>query len=1381
MKFCIYIFKVVFLILILQSNTFAKGLPPGTGESDIPANVLILLDKSGSMTTGMGVSGIDKPQSIAIDSATGDFFVANRDSVNTMVKVTYSNMQVDTSWSAGEYIGTGNCQIDDVTELRVHGGKVYVLSEDDNRMFRLDVTTADCDWNLSISDPMSMDIQNNILYAIGDTMRVLDLSSGTPTNISCSYSGQLKSRGKDTTAALVDSSGENLYLYKSGNWHRFEIESNKCPKTNRASTISISGLNQSMSMRFKPGSDTILYAVKYWDRIYKITFNAAKNGVASKVVKGSYQGSKASTASKIYVDYPYGIDVDSTNDRVILVSRGNQKAAAHAVDFDLNFIKESDTGPTRWEGAVSAIKAIVTDSSLTSHVDFGFGVWSTSGGNFTNWIGDITTGTAQPCHNYNCLKVRVHRQGAPRIDDIIDSINPDGWSTQARSFTRMAKNYYNHGTFSPVDSTLDCQDSYVIVIGDGDYFDSTTNAASDLAALFAKTPPIKTFIVAYGPGISTAGLAKFEQLADAGGTDDVIQAMTPDDLKTQLRAKLTEIVAEKLAFTAPSVPLDVSEGGSIYQSSFHYQKNKEWRGSLIRTAIDANGILDELDPGNWSVQEVLPEPDARKIWTTLEGVPYTNDYNNFVTTNKSDIDDLFRIFNYSIADYHSDTSSPVGTQRCAATAGVIDGNDDDKEGLIKFARGYDYFDYDGDCILDEKRQTLNAVGGLENIYLGDIYHSELVVVGAPSAGTSYTGKNQEAYWRSINGYETWAQSANLKNRKRIIYVGANDGMLHAFNASNGVEEWAFIPPFMAAKFPTMVNVVLNKTDGGGSGAIFGVDGSPVVHDMFFASPLGTGVKAWHTILMAPYGRGGNGFSILDITDPDAPLHLFSVYNDVVNNTVHTVNHDSIHKEYPYVSDAYNITKFEEVKAVITKFQKGEGAEVCDDTQNNQCYKSTTFTLETDPKVPGLTKDDIEIVKDGADYDDFDISYNSGGHLVFTFGELIQYAAYDDPTPTNPQIGIRIVSGAGLGVTAEPGHDYSRLGESWSSPRIFRLPNDGAGDSNFNDDPYVAIMGGGFGTQNSGVGSNLTIVNMEHSTLYGTIEKTINITDLNTNDIVNSTPGLPVVITPDTATGVDYRGALVYVNDLEGKITKFNLTNMSKDPLGLPIALYDNTTLFTAGSNKTNGRYMYHSMDAAIGQTTGNLWLFSGTGDYERLTEKKTAIENLLLGIKDKHFPYYKDINIPAEADDLSVCNDTTADSGGALCPGENDLGWYIKLENSEKVSAEPTVSKGTVYFPIFRPSTSASRCDMGDALICAIDDECGSPKSDAIGSASPNECKLVGSGVLSKIITFADKLFANIAGTGSSGNIQGTKTDLISIGAAAGVVDSYRTTWRENF
>ena len=62
-------------------------------------------------------------------------------------------------------------------------------------------------------------------------------------------------------------------------------------------------------------------------------------------------------------------------------------------------------------------------------------------------------------------------------------------------------------------------------------------------------------------------------------------------------------------------------------------------------------------------------------------------------------------------------------------------------------------------------------------------------------------------------------------------------MLHAFNAETGQEEWAFVPPFIAGKLPTIINVNLDgKVDGnnGGSNAIFGVDGSPVVHDMFIS-------------------------------------------------------------------------------------------------------------------------------------------------------------------------------------------------------------------------------------------------------------------------------------------------------------------------------------------------------------------------------------------------------------------------------------------------------------------------------------------------------------------------------------------------------------------
>ena len=40
--------------------------------------------------------------------------------------------------------------------------------------------------------------------------------------------------------------------------------------------------------------------------------------------------------------------------------------------------------------------------------------------------------------------------------------------------------------------------------------------------------------------------------------------------------------------------------------------------------------------------------------------------------------------------------------------------------------------------------------------LGDIYHSQLVEVGPPSANTDFINMNQEAYWRSANNYQSFA-------------------------------------------------------------------------------------------------------------------------------------------------------------------------------------------------------------------------------------------------------------------------------------------------------------------------------------------------------------------------------------------------------------------------------------------------------------------------------------------------------------------------------------------------------------------------------------------------------------------------------------------------
>ena len=96
----------------------------------------------------------------------------------------------------------------------------------------------------------------------------------------------------------------------------------------------------------------------------------------------------------------------------------------------------------------------------------------------------------------------------------------------------------------------------------------------------------------------------------------------------------------------------------------------------------------------------------------------------------------------------------------------------------------------------------------------------------------------------------------------------------------------------------MINPGLNKSTGGGTVPIYGVDGSPVVHDMYFKKP-GTIAKAWYSILMIPYGRGGAGFSVLDVTNPDQPDHLYSILNDPVGGKIYRSDHNGIIYKYNY--------------------------------------------------------------------------------------------------------------------------------------------------------------------------------------------------------------------------------------------------------------------------------------------------------------------------------------------------------------------------------------------------------------------------------------------------------------------------------------------------
>jgi len=138
--------------------------------------------------------------------------------------------------------------------------------------------------------------------------------------------------------------------------------------------------------------------------------------------------------------------------------------------------------------------------------------------------------------------------------------------------------------------------------------------------------------------------------------------------------------------------------------------------------------------------------------------------------------------------------------------------------------------------------------------LGDIIHSSPAFVGPP--GESYR----------FTGYASFRDSKI--SRTQMVYVGANDGMLHAFRADTGAEVFAYIPKTVLGNLRN-----ITATDYSNSHAYF-VDGSPVTGDVCFGSC--SGGSDWHTVLIGGLNSGGKAVYALDVTDPVA---------DVTNETL----------------------------------------------------------------------------------------------------------------------------------------------------------------------------------------------------------------------------------------------------------------------------------------------------------------------------------------------------------------------------------------------------------------------------------------------------------------------------------------------------------------
>jgi type IV pilus assembly protein PilY1 len=141
--------------------------------------------------------------------------------------------------------------------------------------------------------------------------------------------------------------------------------------------------------------------------------------------------------------------------------------------------------------------------------------------------------------------------------------------------------------------------------------------------------------------------------------------------------------------------------------------------------------------------------------------------------------------------------------------------------------------------------------------LGDIVNSQPVRVGPPD-------------WEFVDatdpGYAAF--KAARAGRPTRLYVGANDGMLHAFDDATGNEAWAFVPPDFYRKAPPAGN-----DKNGLLGLTYQPGGLPLYSHRFYvdATPrvvdVDVGGGSWRTLLVTGLGKGGNSYYALDVTDP----------------------------------------------------------------------------------------------------------------------------------------------------------------------------------------------------------------------------------------------------------------------------------------------------------------------------------------------------------------------------------------------------------------------------------------------------------------------------------------------------------------------------------
>ncbi|KAF1069352.1 MAG: Type IV pilus biogenesis factor PilY1 [Pseudomonas citronellolis] len=301
--------------------------------------------------------------------------------------------------------------------------------------------------------------------------------------------------------------------------------------------------------------------------------------------------------------------------------------------------------------------------------------------------------------------------------------------------------------------------------------------------------------------------------ADGDGTpDNYFLVSNPSELATQLKTAFDEILQLNSSITAPAVDSSTTDSGSyVYRTTL---STSDWSGDVIKQLSTTSGTTTTV----WKASAQLT-PSSRNVLFNSSGTLKSFLYTNLSTAQKAYLD--------------------------KAADGTVDSKGSAR---VNFIRGTLTSDPDF-----PSRSTL----------IGDIVNSSPVLV----SGADYLSARADALEGSSNYAAYATQQAALPE---MVYVGANDGMLHAFNASTGAEVFAFVPTTVIPNLN-----ILTASDYGqdeGTEHHYFVDGTPEVSDVYYGG-------AWHKVLIGTMGAGGREVFALDITTPSSPTLLWDYTSD----------------------------------------------------------------------------------------------------------------------------------------------------------------------------------------------------------------------------------------------------------------------------------------------------------------------------------------------------------------------------------------------------------------------------------------------------------------------------------------------------------------------